>query len=85
MYFCYRCDKPIEFYKDSLGQSRKRHIDGTWYNTSYSASEVRSYANSIRSDESTCFPTTCPKCHASVFFIQHNGGSVWVDPPLGLA
>lgn len=24
-------------------------------------------------------PTTCPECGASVFFIRHNGGSVWVD------
>jgi hypothetical protein len=28
-------------------------------------------------------PAKCPKCGAGVFFIRHNGGSVWVDPPLG--
>ena len=28
-------------------------------------------------------PTTCPECGADVFFIRHNGGSVWIDPPLG--
>lgn len=26
-----------------------------------------------------CRPTTCPICGAEVFFIRHNGGSVWVD------
>ena len=26
-----------------------------------------------------CRPTTCPICGGSVFFIRHNGGSVWVD------
>lgn len=26
-----------------------------------------------------CHPTTCPKCGASVFFVRHNGGSVWFD------
>ena len=26
-----------------------------------------------------CHPTRCPKCDASVFFIRHNDGSVWVD------
>src|SRR5262245_18947817 len=24
-------------------------------------------------------PTRCPECGADVFFIRHNGGSVWVD------
>lgn len=35
------------------------------------------------SRDSTCFSTHCPKCGEEVFFIRHNGGSVWVDPPLG--
>lgn len=26
-----------------------------------------------------CRPTRCPKCQAEVYFIRHNGGSVWVD------
>ncbi len=33
----------------------------------------------LRYDEDYCHPTTCPRCRASVFFIRHNGGSVWVD------
>ena len=34
--------------------------------------------------ESACFRTRCPEgCGADVFFIRHNGGSLWVDPPLG--
>jgi len=28
-------------------------------------------------------PSKCPECGEDVFFIRHNGGSVWVDPPLG--
>jgi hypothetical protein len=24
-------------------------------------------------------PTTCPKCHAQVFFVQYNGGKMWFD------
>lgn len=27
--------------------------------------------------------TLCPKCQSEVFFIKHNGGSIWFDPPLG--
>jgi len=26
-----------------------------------------------------CRPTTCPRCKQKVFFIRHNGGSVWVE------
>lgn len=26
-----------------------------------------------------CCPTTCPRCGAPVFFVRHNGGSVWFD------
>lgn len=29
------------------------------------------------------YPTRCPKCKAEVFFVRHNGGCVWLDPPLG--
>jgi len=37
-----------------------------------------------KSADSTCYLTLCPKkCGARVFFIRHNGGSVWIDPPLG--
>ncbi|XKH61345.1 OST-HTH/LOTUS domain-containing protein [Halomonas sediminis] len=27
--------------------------------------------------------TRCPKCQSEVFFIKYNGGSIWLDPPLG--
>ena len=27
--------------------------------------------------------THCPECGKDVYFIRHNGGSVWVNPPLG--
>lgn len=36
-----------------------------------------------RSAESECRKTNCPNCGASVYFIRHNGGSVWIEPPLG--
>lgn len=26
-----------------------------------------------------CRPTSCPLCGASVYFIRHNGGGVWLD------
>jgi hypothetical protein len=30
-------------------------------------------------DENFCSPTACPYCGAKVFFVRHNGGSVWFD------
>ena len=30
-------------------------------------------------DEDFCRPTACPYCGANVFFVRHNGGSVWFD------
>src|SRR5262249_30242494 len=30
-------------------------------------------------DDDFCSPTTCPRCGATVFFVRHNGGSVWFD------
>jgi hypothetical protein len=30
-------------------------------------------------DDDFCAPTTCPRCGAQVFFVRHNGGSVWFD------
>jgi len=29
--------------------------------------------------EDYCAPSTCPECGVDVFFIRHNGGSVWLD------
>lgn len=29
--------------------------------------------------EDCCWLTTCPRCGAQVFFVRHNGGSVWFD------
>lgn len=77
---CSRCGNPVEFryvngkciplhlYGGCIGSGNSNINDYSGYNTSY---------------ESTCFGTNCPKCGEEVFFIRHNGGSVWIDPPLG--
>ena len=31
----------------------------------------------------TARPAKCPKCAQRVYFVEHNGGSVWFDEPLG--
>jgi hypothetical protein len=47
------------------------------------SSRVNDYSGYQESKESCCFLTKCPECGGGVFFIRHNRGSVWIDPPLG--
>lgn len=56
------------------------HFDGGCVG---STSRVDDYSGFNTSPKSMCFGTTCPECGDSVFFVRHNGGSVWLDPPLG--
>jgi hypothetical protein len=35
------------------------------------------------SPDSFCRKTRCPECGDPVFFVRHNGGSVFLNPPLG--
>lgn len=78
---CSRCGQPIEF----------RYVDGRCVpihplggcSGGHSNSPANTYSGHLRSTESTCFETTCPECGERVFFIRHNRGSVWIDPPLG--
>src|SRR5262249_32213438 len=32
-----------------------------------------------RDGDDCCWLSTCPKCGAPVYFVRHNGGSVWFD------
>ncbi len=78
MSWCHTCGEPIEF----------RYIDGKCipfhkYGScgGIKASAVTGYSRNQNSD--TCIHTRCPVCGDKVFFIRHNGGSVWLDSPLG--
>lgn len=77
---CSRCGGEIEFRRID-GRIVPLHFSGGC--NGYARSEVNDYAGYRRSKESTCFQTSCPECGKGVFFIRHNGGSVWIDPPLG--
>ena len=78
---CSRCGNEVLF----------RYINGRYIPLHPSGGCIDSGATSIgkdysgytRSEESCCFLTSCPQCRGSVFFIRFNGGSVWIDPPLG--
>lgn len=79
---CNQCGEEIEFrYVD--GRRVPIHQDGGWH-CSGSRDEVVSVEYLVSSPrewrhQEFTRPTRCPKCQSDVFFIRHNGGSVWVD------
>jgi hypothetical protein len=76
---CSRCGNPVEF-RYINGKSIPMHFEGgcVGYNSS-----VNDYSGYNTCYESTSFGTNCPECGDRVFLIRHNGGCVWLDPPLG--
>ncbi len=74
---CDKCGRPIHF----------RTINGRVVPipaTSRFCAECKTeHAYDFRVEERGCWPARCPVCRESVFFIRHNGGSVWIDHPLG--
>lgn len=44
---------------------------------------VNEYLRGKSTTDSACYPTKCPQCGESVYYIKHNNGVVWIDPPLG--
>lgn len=83
MPLCSRCGETIEF-RYIGGRCIPLHVEGGgWACGGYSGSGGANNSGYSRSDESCCFLTHCPECREEVYFIRHNGGSVWIDPPLG--
>lgn len=72
---CYLCGDVIEFVREG-GRTIPLHQSGSCSGgTSYSYS-----CNAgVLADNDFCRKTRCPRCHAEVYFVQHNGGSVWFD------
>ncbi|MET4027768.1 endogenous inhibitor of DNA gyrase (YacG/DUF329 family) [Marinobacter sp. MBR-99] len=79
MSICSKCGNPVEF-RYVNGRCIPMHFEGGCIGSSSSVNDFSGYNTAT---ESTCFSTTCPECGDEVFFIRHNGGSVWLDPPLG--
>lgn len=82
MAHCSRCGGEIEF-RYVNGFCTPLHLNGSCTGGRTGASDVTDFTGTRRSTESCCYATHCPACGDEVFFIRHNGGSVWIDPPLG--
>lgn len=77
---CSRCGQKIEFrYIDGI--CVPLHVEGGCIDDI--DGKVDDFSGYRVSKESCCFSTSCPECNSDVYFIRHNGGSVWIDPPLG--
>lgn len=77
---CWHCGGEIEFrYID--GKLTPIHLSGGWCQGDSGASQCTrvEVTPSERRFEDVCHTTTCPQCGQSVFYLTHNGGSVWVD------
>lgn len=76
MSICWHCGETIEF-RYVNGRLTPIHVNGGWCQGD---SEYSKENSSFREKfEDVCTKTACPECGGSVFFIRHNGGSVWVD------
>lgn len=80
MSICSRCGNSIDF-RYVNGRCIPIHSEGGCIHPGNS--KVFDYSGYTISSESNCFCTSCPVCKGEVYFIRHNGGSVWIDPPLG--
>ena len=78
MTVCAICGQPVEF-RFMDGRPIPLHFEGGCPGRQGATGGERVR----KSVESSCIRTKCPKCSDAVFFIRHNGGSVWIDPPLG--
>ena len=59
------------------GEIRFRMIQGVCVPLHAGSEQCITNGNSGRPDE--CHQTACPICGASIFFVRHNGGTVWFD------
>jgi len=81
---CNRCGAEIQF-RYVEGRRVPIHPDGGWhcgFRTDAPAASRHTDTASLLREWAThdfCRPTSCPECGSSVYFIHHNGGSVWVD------
>lgn len=80
MSICSKCGSPVEF-RYVNGRCIPFHRHGGCNNPAARPASPSPATTPFR--QSRCVRTVCPHCGKKVFFIQHNGGSVWIEPPLG--
>jgi hypothetical protein len=77
---CTYCGDSITF-RHINGQCIPLHSSGSC--GTFLGKTYTDFTKEHHAPESACYLTRCPICNAAVFFVRHNGGSVWLDGPLG--
>ncbi len=80
MAICSHCGDTVSF-RYINGRCIPLHSTGSC--GSFSGTSFTDYTKDHHAPQSACYLTNCPICRAPVFFVRHNGGSVWLDSPLG--
>ena len=80
MSYCTYCGDSITF-RYINGRCIPLHSTGSC--GTFSSKTYTDFTKEHHAPESACYLTRCPICQAAVFFVRHNGGSVWLDGPLG--
>lgn len=80
MAFCTQCGDTVTF-RYINGRCIPLHSLGSCGNSS--GRTFTDFTKDHHAPESACYLTSCPICGEAVFFVRHNGGSVWLDSPLG--
>lgn len=80
MSYCTYCGDSITF-RYINGRCIPLHSTGSC--DAFSSKTYTDFTKEHHAPEAACYLTRCPICKATVFFVRHNGGSVWLDAPLG--
>jgi len=80
MALCTHCGDTVTF-RYINGRCIPLHSTGSCGNSS--GGTFTDFTKDHHAPQSACYLTSCPICRAAVFFVRHNGGSVWLDSPLG--
>ena len=83
MSLCSVCGEPIAWYTASDGKPIPRHFNGYCAGNSvgHSGWQRRNPAYEYDGDHDFAQWTKCKYCHKEVFFVRHNGGSVFFVAP----
>src|SRR5512140_3168465 len=72
MQTCFFCGKTIEI---------RFHDDGLVPFHSHGVPCSYERVRDLKASQEFCHATRCPHCRGEVFFVRHNGGSVWLEDP----
>lgn len=82
---CRSCGAKIIMAEDSYGNWQPldpgggRHECSSGYSNQTSSVSRTVFLYTYKESDDFCRPTKCPHCGEEVFFVRHNGGSVWFD------